>query len=149
MTSTPEEPKTVVQEPVSKNVSSRGQHRMGRQMRMDIEVRILVEEVLPNRLKDDILILFDEDFLPSIKGVKDWLIEVHQALDSYWRRNSKKEEILRKNLGFLEGMRYMLTVCLSELTLTQGEDLAKRIEEDLGPLLATFCADCKKIIEDE
>ena len=129
--------------------SSRGSHRQGLQMRMDIESKLEVPDKKPERLKDDILTLFDDDFPPSIKGVKDWIIEVHSSLNSYWNRKSKTDEILRKNLGFHDGMRYLMTILLAELTVDQGRELERRIVEDLGPLLATYCADCQNIIEDD
>ena len=116
-------------------------------MRMDIESALVIPEVKENRLKDDILTLFDEDFPPSIKGVKDWLIEGHSSLSSYWNRSSKITEILRKNLGFHDGMKYLLVVLLSELTLDQGKSLEAIILDDLSELVYNYCEDCKAKID--
>jgi hypothetical protein len=126
--------------------SSRGLHKQGRQMRMDILSTLEVPKVKPNRVKDNVLTLFDDDFPPSIKGIKDWILESHTALESYWHRKSKTEEILRKNLGFHDGMRYLMTVLLSELSLDLGKQLEERILDDLAPLVSEYCEDCKSKI---
>ena len=133
----------------NKRSSSRGSHRQSINLRMDLMGTLEIPEAKPERIKDDIYTLFDDDFDPSIKGVKDWILDCHQSLDGYWHRKAKVEELLRKNLGFHDGMRYIVTILLSELTVTQGKELSDRIIEELGPLLATHCADCKKKIEDE
>lgn len=116
-------------------------------MRMDIESAIEIPVVKQDRMKDGVLTLFDDDFSPSLKSVKDWLIEGHDSLASYWNRNSKVTEILRKNLGFHDGMRYLLVVLLSELTLDQGKSLEELILDDLGKLVYNYCEDCKVKIE--
>jgi len=132
-----------------KNRSSRGAHRQGVQTRMDLMAALEVPEAKPERIKDSIYTLFDDDFDPSIKGIKDWILEVYAALSSYWKRNSKVEELFRKNLQFHHGMEYLVTILLSELTATQGKEIADRIVEDLGPLLQMRCADCQKKLEVE
>ena len=54
-------------------------------------------------------------FSPSIKSIKDWILESYGALGSYFNRPSKIEEIKNKKLGFKDGMAYFVTILLSEL----------------------------------
>lgn len=127
--------------------SSRGSHKRSQQMRMDLESVINIPEVKDERLKNDVLTLFDEDFPPSVKAIRDWMFESYTSLYSYWQRNSKKEEILRKNMNFYDGMKYVITCLISELTVDQGKSLEESIMEDLGPLVSEYCTDCKAKIE--
>jgi len=129
--------------------SSRGAHRRSRQARMNLEAAFAVPEAKQERIDDGIYTLFDDDFSPSIKSIKDWILESYGALGSYFNRPSKIEEIKNKKLGFKDGMAYFVTILLSELTADQGKSLADEILEDLGPLVAEFCDDCKKKVNDE
>ena len=115
-------------------------------MRMDIESAIEIPEVKQDRMKDGVLTLFDDDFSPAVKAIKDWMMESYGSLYSYWQRNSKKEEILRKNMNFYDGMQYVLTVLLSELTTDQGKSLEEVILDDLSELVYNYCEDCKEKI---
>jgi len=49
-------------------------------------------------------------------------------------------------MDFKDGMKYVITILLSELTADQGKELSDTILEDLGPLVAEFCDDCKSKI---
>ena len=93
------------------------------------------------RFKDNIITLFDDDFSPSIKAIKDWLLESEESLESYFKRPSKGEEILRQKLGFLDGMRYWRDILLSELLVDQGKNLEECIMEDLAPLVSNNTED--------
>jgi len=115
--------------------SSRGAHKRVRQGRMDLEATIAVPDAKKDRLKDDVYTLFDDDFSPSTKAIKDWIHESCEALESYFRRKSKGEEILRKKLGFIDGMKYLRTILLSELLIDHGKTLEDAIMEDLAPLV--------------
>jgi|TARA_Y100000034_G_C6873549_1_gene399146 hypothetical protein len=114
---------------------------------MDLEATFPVVSAKPERLKDSVLTLFDDDFSVSTKVVKDWILESSEALESYFLRPSKKEEIIRKKLGFINGVRYLATILLSELTADQGRSLEDTILEELTPLIANYCADCQQKIE--
>jgi len=116
--------------------SSRGQHKRVRQGRMDLEATFAIPEAKKERIKDGIYTLFDDDFLPSTRAIKDWILESHEALASYWMRPSKKEEALRKHVGFMDGMKYMATILLSELVADQGKSLEEMIMIDLAPLVS-------------
>tara|TARA_Y100000310_G_C20190496_1_gene582272 strand:+ start:38 stop:436 length:399 start_codon:yes stop_codon:yes gene_type:complete len=127
--------------------STRGAHKRQRQMRMDLEATFGNIDIKEERIKDSIITLFDGDFSVSTKAIKDWIIESSEALESYFKRPSKQEEILRKKLGFLDGFRYMITILLTELAFGQKE-LEDCILEDLSPLVAEYCAGCKAKIND-
>ena len=128
---------------IQRQQSSRGSHRRARQARMNLEVTFAVPDAKSERIEDGIYALFDDDFQPSVKAVKDWILESYEALDSYFKRPSKIEEILRKKLGFKDGMKYLVTILLSELTADQGKSLSEDILSDLGPLVSEYCEDCK------
>ena len=81
--------------------------------------------------------LFDDDFLPCTKAIKDWILESTEALESYFKRPVKIEEVLRKHLGFIDGIRYFRTILLSELVADQGKSLEDAIMEDLAPLVSS------------
>ena len=117
--------------------SSRGEHKRGRQARMDLESTFVVPEAKPERIKDNIYTLFDDDFLPCTKAIKDWILESTEALESYFKRPVKVEEVLRKHLGFIDGIRYFRTILLSELVADQGKSLEDAIMEDLAPLVSS------------
>ena len=117
--------------------SSRGEHKRGRQARMDLESTFVVPEAKPERIKDNIYTLFDDDFLPCTKAIKDWILESTEALESYFKRPVKIEEILRKKLGFMDGIKYLRTILLSELVADQGKSLEDAIMEDLALLVAS------------
>ena len=127
--------------------STRGLHKRQRQIRMDLESTFDHPAVKEERLKDNIITLFDSDFSESTKAIKDWIVESSEALISYFLRSSKKEEVLRKRLGFLDGIRYSVTILLSELAFDQGKELEESILEDLAPILSVYCADCQSKIE--
>ena len=59
--------------------SSRGEHKRGRQSRMDFESTFVIPEAKSERIKDNIYTLFDDDFLPSTKAIKDWILESTEA----------------------------------------------------------------------
>jgi len=99
--------------------SSRGEHKRVRQIRMDLESTFIIPDAKQERIKDDIYSLYDDDFSPSSKAIKDWILESRDALSSYFLRPVKKEEVLRKKLGFLDGIKYMATILLSELLVDQ------------------------------
>lgn len=127
--------------------SSRGAHKRARQGRMDLEATFSVPDAKQERIKDRIYTLFDDDFQPSTKAIKDWILESFEAVDSYFKRPSKVNEILTKKLGFIDGMHYLVTILLSELTADQGASLSEAILEDLRPLVAEFCDECKVKID--
>ena len=117
--------------------SSRGEHKRGRQSRMDFESTFVIPEAKSERIKDNVYTLFDDDFLPSTKAIKDWILESTEALESYFKRPVKIEEILRKKLGFMDGIKYLRTILLSELVADQGKSLEDAIMEDLAPLVSS------------
>lgn len=46
-------------------------------------------------------------------------------------------------MNFYDGMQYMLTILLSELTVDQGHNLENVILEDLSRLVYNYCQDCQ------
>ena len=119
--------------------SSRGEHKRARirQMRMDIEGTFSIPiNVPPERIKDGIITLFDSDFAPSIKAIKDWIIESNNTLESYFNRSSKQDEIKKLKLGFIDGIGYFCDILLKELAYDSGKSLEDIILEDLAPLVA-------------
>jgi len=126
--------------------SSRGAHKRARQIRMDLESSFIIPEAKPERIKDNVYTLYDDDFSPSSKAIKDWVLESRDALISYFLRPVKKEEVLRKKLGFLDGLNYMATILLSELVSDQGVSLEEAIMDDIAQLVIV-CPKCNGPIE--
>jgi hypothetical protein len=116
--------------------SSRGSHKRARQARMDLESTFKPPDVKPERLKDQIITLFDDDFSPTAKAIKDWIIESSEVLDSYFKRKSKLEEVKVKKLTFNDGIKYFRNVLLTELLIDRGASLENAIMDDLSPLVS-------------
>ena len=112
---------------------------------MDLESTFAIPDAKQERVKDGVYTLFDDDFSPSAKAIKDWILEGSDSLISYYLRPVKAEEVLRKKLGFLDGIRFLRTILLSELTADQGASLDNVIMEDLGQLVIT-CPECTEHI---
>jgi len=113
---------------------------------MDLESTFVIPEAKPERIKDNIYTLYDDDFSPSSKAIKDWILESRDALVSYFLRPVKKEEVLRKKLGFLDGINYAATILLSELVADQGVSLEEVIMDDIAQLVIV-CPKCNGPIE--
>ena len=115
--------------------SSRGSHKRAVQGLMDLAATFVVPEAKQERILDDIYTLFDDDFTPTIKAIRDWVYESSEALKSYFMRPSKQAEILEKKVGFIDGIEYLTTILLSELIVDHGRHLEELIMEDLAPLV--------------
>ena len=123
--------------------SSRGSHKRVRQMRMDLEASWgHPPDMKQERIKDNILTLFDDDYSVLHKALKDWIFESNEALLSYFKRPSKIEQVLKQKLGFVDGLKYGMNILLAELLIGNPsideailEDLAPLVVQDLLPLL--------------
>lgn len=133
---------------MSQRQSSRGAHRRVRQLRMDLEATFVIPDAKQERIKDEVYTLFDDDFSVPTKAIKDWILESAEALRSYYLRPVKADEVLRKKMGFLDGIKYFRTILISELTADQGKSLEDLIMEDLGKLVIT-CPECTEHIYKE
>lgn len=124
--------------------SSRGKHKRARQLRMDLLSTFQPPPNIPKeRIKNDIITLFDSDFPVTGKAIKDWIVESVSAQTSYFGRKSKQEEIKKKGLTFEDGIKHMRNMLLAELLVDEGKELEEVIMEDLVPLIAEYCAECK------